>query len=177
MDSLEKFFDLKKNQTTIQREPYAGLILFLTMSYILAVNPEILSSTGMDRGAVFCATAFAAFIGTITMALLANYPLGLAPAMGLNAFFAYSVVGMIGYSWQFALLAIVVEGIMAILLSASSIRGKIFTSIPLALKYGMGAGIGLGTISYVILNCRIKGRVNWVLWTIALLFVAKYLYL
>jgi len=143
MDFLEKIFKLKENNTTIQREVYTGGITFLAVSYILAVNPEILSSTGMDRGGVFWVTAIAAFIGTLTMALLANAPLALAPAMGLNAFFAYSVVSTMGYSWQFALFAVVIEGVFFFLLSLSSIREKIIAAIPLPLKYAMGAGVGL----------------------------------
>ena len=140
---LEKFFKLKENNTTVQKEIYTGVITFLAVSYILAVNPEILSSTGMERGGVFFVTAIAAFIGTLTMALLANTPLALAPAMGLNAFFAYSVVGTMGYSWQIALFAVVMEGVIFFLLSLSSIREKIIDAIPLPLKYAMGAGVGL----------------------------------
>lgn len=140
---LEKLFKLKENNTTIRRELYTGTIMFLTVSYILAVNPEILSGTGMHRGGLFYATALAAFVGTFTMALLANSPLALAPAMGLNAYFAFSVVGVMGYSWQFALFAVVMEGIIFFMLSISSIREKIINAIPLPLKYAMGAGIGL----------------------------------
>ena len=112
MNFLEKFFKLKENNTTVRRELYTGTVIFLTMSYILAVNPEILSSTGMPRGGVFYVTALAACIGTAVMALVANKPLVLAPAMGLNAFFAYSVVAGMGYSWQFALFVVVLEGII-----------------------------------------------------------------
>ena len=143
MHLLEKLFKLKENNTTIRREIYAGTIMFLTVSYILAVNPDILSDTGMHRGGVFYATALAAFVGTLVMALLANSPLTLAPAMGLNAFFAYSVVGVMGYSWQFALFAVVVEGIIFFMLSVSSIRERIINAIPMPLKYAMGAGVGL----------------------------------
>ena len=143
MNLLEKFFNLKASGTTFRRELYTGTIMFLTVSYILAVNPEILSSTGMHRGGLFYVTALSAFVGTLMMAIIANSPLALAPAMGLNAFFAYSVVGGMGYSWQFALFAVVVEGIIFFMLSASSIREKIINAIPLPLKYAMGAGIGL----------------------------------
>lgn len=143
MNFLEKFFKLKENNTTFFREVYTGLMMFLAVSYILAVNPEILCSTGMDRGGLFYVTAIAAFFGTLVMALLANCPLVLAPAMGLNAFFAYTVVCTMGYSWQIALFAVVLEGIIFFLLSLSSIREKIIDSIPLPLKYAMGAGIGL----------------------------------
>lgn len=143
MNFLERFFKIKENNTTIRTEIYTGLITFLAVSYILAVNPAILSSTGMDQGAVFYATALAAFFGTACMALIANYPLVLAPAMGLNAFFAYTVVKTMGYSWQFALFAIVIEGLFFFLLSLSSIREKIINCIPLPLKYAMCSGIGL----------------------------------
>lgn len=119
------------------------MVTFLAVSYILAVNPDILSSTGMDRGGLFIVTAVAAFIGTMSMALIANYPLVLAPAMGLNAFFAYSVVQTMGYSWQFALFVVVVEGIVFFLMTVTSIREKIINSIPMPLKYAMGADIGL----------------------------------
>ena len=143
MDFLERFFKLRDNDTTVRKEIYTGMVTFLAVSYILAVNPEILSSTGMPRGGLFYVTAIAAFAGTLAMALIANAPLALAPAMGLNAFFAYSVVSTMGYSWQFALFAVVVEGIIFFLLSLSSIREKIINAIPLPLKYAMGAGVGL----------------------------------
>ena len=143
MNFFERFFRLKEHGTTIPREIYAGTMTFLAVSYILAVNPDILSSTGMDRGGLFFVTAIAASFGTLMMALVANAPLALAPAMGLNAFFAYSVVAGMGYSWQFALFAVVVEGIFFFLLSLSSVREKIVEAIPLPLKYAMGAGVGL----------------------------------
>lgn len=143
MNFLEKLFKLKENNTTIRREFYTGTIMFLTVSYILAVNPDILFSTGMPRGGSFVATALAAFAGSLVMGLLANSPLALAPAMGLNAFFAYSVVGSLGFSWKFALFAVVIEGIIFFLLSLGSIREKIINAIPLQLKYAMGAGVGL----------------------------------
>lgn len=143
MNFLEKLFSLKEHGTTIRREIYTGTIMFLTVSYILAVNPDILSSTGMHRGGLFYVTAFSAFVGTLFMSIIANSPLALAPAMGLNAFFAYSVVGGMGYSWQFALFAVVVEGIIFFMLSVTSIRERIINSIPMPLKYAMGAGIGL----------------------------------
>ena len=143
MNLLERFFNLKERGTTIRRELYTGTVIFLTVSYILAVNPEILASTGMHRGGLFYVTAISAFVGTLIMALVGNSPLALAPAMGLNAFFAYSVVGVMGYSWQFALFAVVVEGVVFLLLSLSSIRERIVNAIPLQLKYAMGAGVGL----------------------------------
>ena len=143
MNLLEKIFKIKACNTTVRRELYTGTITFLTVSYILAVNPEILSCTGMHRGGLFYVTAISACIGTAVMAFVANSPLALAPAMGLNAFFAYSVVNSMGYSWQFALFAVVVEGVIFFLLSISSIREKIIDAIPLPLKYAMGAGVGI----------------------------------
>ena len=143
MNLVEKIFKLKDNNTTIKKELYTGTLMFLTVSYILAVNPDILSSTGMPRGGIFCVTALAAALGTFSMSFISNCPLVLAPAMGLNAFFAYSVVGGMGYSWQFALCAVVVEGILFFLMSVCSIREKIVNAIPLPLKYAMGAGVGL----------------------------------
>ncbi len=143
MNLLERFFKLRENNTTARKEVYAGTIMFMAVAYILAVNPDILSSTGMPRGGLFYVTAFAAFVGTLAMAFIANTPLVLAPAMGLNAFFAYSVVKVMGFSWQFALFAIVIEGVIFFLLSLSSVREKIIEAIPLSLKYAMGAGVGL----------------------------------
>ena len=107
---LEKFFKLKENGTTVKTEIIAGITSFMTMAYILAVNPSIMSAAGMDHGAVFTATALAALIGTLAMALFANYPFALAPGMGLNAYFAYTVVIGMGYSWQFALAAVFCRG-------------------------------------------------------------------
>ncbi len=143
MNLLERFFNLRENNTSVRKEIYAGIIMFMAVAYILAVNPDILSSTGMPRGGLFYVTAIAAFTGTLAMALIANAPLALAPAMGLNAFFAYSVVKIMGFSWQFALFAVVIEGIIFFLLSLSSVREKIINAIPLSLKYAMGAGVGL----------------------------------
>ena len=114
---LEKFFKLKDNNTTVRTEVIAGLTTFMTMAYILAVNPSILGEAGMNPNAVMIATALASFVGTILMALLANYPFALAPGMGLNAYFAYSVVIGMGYSWQIALFAVFVEGVIFIVLS------------------------------------------------------------
>lgn len=140
---LEKFFHLKENNTNVKTEVLAGLTTFMTMAYILAVNPIILSSTGMDAGAVFVATAISACLGTLVMAFGANYPFVLAPGMGLNAFFAYTVVGQMGYSWQVALAAVFVEGIIFIILSLTSVREAIFNCIPPAIKFGVSSGIGL----------------------------------
>ena len=127
---LEKLFKLKQNGTDVRTEILAGVTTFMTMAYILAVNPSILSATGMDQGAVFTATALAALIGTLLMAVFANYPFALAPGMGLNAYFAYTVVLSMGYTWQVALTAVFVEGIIFIILSLTSVREAIFNAIP-----------------------------------------------
>lgn len=140
---LEKLFKLKQNDTTVKTEVIAGLTTFMTMAYILAVNPSMLFAAGMDRNAALLATALAAFIGTLAMAFLANYPFALASGMGLNAYFAYTVCGSMGYSWQVALLAVFAEGIVFIILSLTNVREAIFNAIPLTLKHGVSAGIGL----------------------------------
>lgn len=140
---MERFFKLKENNTNVKTEVIAGITTFMTMAYILAVNPSILSASGMDKNAVLMATALAAFVGTMLMALLANYPFALAPGLGLNAYFAYTICGNMGYSWQFALLAVFVEGLIFILLSLTNIREAIFNAIPLTLKKGVSVGIGL----------------------------------
>ena len=140
---LEKFFKLKENGTNVKTEIIAGITSFMTMAYILAVNPSIMSAAGMDHGAVFTATALAAFIGTLAMALFANYPFALAPGMGLNAYFAYTVVLGMGYSWQYALAAVFAEGIIFIVLSLTNVREAIFNAIPQNLKSAVSVGIGL----------------------------------
>ena len=140
---LEKFFKLKENNTNVKTEVMAGITTFMTMAYILAVNPNILSATGMDANAVLIATALASFVGTMLMALLANYPFALAPGMGLNAYFAYTVVIGMGYSWQVALLAVFLEGLIFIVLSLTSVREAIFNAIPMTLKSAVSVGIGL----------------------------------
>lgn len=140
---MEKFFKLKENNTNVRTEVVAGITTFMTMAYILAVNPSILSVSGMDRNAVLMATALAAFIGCMAMALLANYPFALAPGLGLNAYFAYTVCGQMGYTWQFALLAVFIEGLIFIILSLTNVREAIFNAIPLQLKKGVSVGIGL----------------------------------
>ncbi len=140
---LERFFKLKENNTNVSTEMVAGLTTFMTMAYILIVNPGILSATGMDQGALFTATALAAIVGTLLMALMANYPFALAPGMGLNAYFAFSVVIGMGYSWQIALTAVFIEGIIFIVLTATNVREMLFNSIPMALKTAVSAGIGL----------------------------------
>ena len=140
---MEKFFHLKENHTDAKTEVMAGITTFMTMAYILAVNPNILSAAGMDAKAVLIATSLAAFVGTMLMAFLANYPFALAPGMGLNAYFSYTVVLSMGYSWQMALLAVFVEGIVFIVLSLTSVREAIFNAIPLTLKSAVSVGIGL----------------------------------
>jgi len=139
---FEKRFKLKENNTNVKTEVIAGITTFMTMAYILAVNPTILSASGMDKNAILMATALAAFIGTLAMALLANYPFALAPGLGLNAYFAYTVCGKMGYSWHVALLAVFVEGLIFILLSLTNVREAIFNAIPLQLKKGVSVGIG-----------------------------------
>lgn len=140
---LEKVFKLRENHTNVKTEIMAGITTFMTMAYILAVNPSILSATGMDANAILIATSLSAFIGTALMALLANYPFALAPGMGLNAYFAYTVVLKMGYSWQLALMAVFAEGIIFIVLSLTSIREAIFNAIPSTLKSAVSVGIGL----------------------------------
>ena len=140
---MEKFFKLKENGTDVKTEIIAGITTFMTMAYILAVNPDILSYADMDRGAVFTATAIASFLGTALMALFANYPFALAPGMGLNAYFTYSVVLGKGYSWQTALTAVFVEGIIFIALSVTNVREAIFNAVPRNLKSAVSVGIGL----------------------------------
>lgn len=140
---MEKFFKLKENGTNVKTEILAGVTTFMTMAYILAVNPNILSASGMNSQAVLIATALAAFLGTLFMAWFANYPFALAPGMGLNAYFAYTVCGNMGYSWQVALFAVFVEGVIFIILSATNVREAIFNAIPASLKAAVSVGIGL----------------------------------
>lgn len=140
---LEKIFKLKENNTNVRTEVVGGITTFMTMAYILALNPSILGDAGMNPQAVLMATALAAFVGTLLMAVLANYPFALAPGLGLNAYFAYTVCGSMGYSWQFALLAVFVEGIIFIVLSLTNVREAIFNAIPTSLKKGISVGIGL----------------------------------
>ena len=153
--NLEKLFHLKENHTDVKTEIMAGITTFMTMAYILAVNPNILSAAGMDRGAVFTATALSSFIATCLMALLSNYPFVLAPGMGLNAYFAYTVVLGMGYSWQQALVAVFVEGIIFILLSLTNVREAIFNSIPMTLKHAVSVGIGLFIAFIGLQNAKI----------------------
>ncbi len=140
---LNKFFKLKENNTNVKTEITAGLTTFMTMAYILAVNPSILSDAGMDPTAVLLATCIASFIGTACMALMANLPFALSAGMGLNAYMAYTVVQGFGYPWQVALLAVFVEGIIFIVLSLTNVREAIFNAIPMQLKNAVSVGIGL----------------------------------
>ena len=140
---LEKIFHLKENKTDVKTEVIAGITTFMTMAYILAVNPSVLSACGMDSGAVFTATALAALIATLLMAAFSNYPFVLAPGMGLNAYFSYTVVLQMGYSWQTALAAVFIECIVFILLSLTNVREAIFNAIPMNLKHAVSVGIGL----------------------------------
>ena len=138
---IKKLFGLEKHGTSVKTEVVAGITTFMTMAYILAVNPNILSAAGIPRGGVFLATALAAIVGTLLMAFLSNYPFVLAPGMGLNAFLAYGVVLGMGYSWQFALLTVFVEGLIFLALSLTPVREGIFNSIPMSLKRAVAAGI------------------------------------
>ena len=138
-----RLFKLKSNRTTVKTEVVAGVTTFMTMAYILAVNPNILSMAGIPRGGVFVATAVAAVVGTLLMAFMSNYPFVLAPGMGLNAFLTFGVVLGMGYSWQFALLAVFVEGLVFLALSLTPVREGIFNAIPISLKKAVSAGIGL----------------------------------
>ena len=140
---FEKAFKLKEHGTDVKTELMAGLTTFMTMAYILAVNPQILGVTGMPAGGVLIATALSSAIACICMAFMANLPFALAPGMGLNAYFAYTVVLQMGYSWQTALLAVLVEGLIFIVLSLTPLREAIFDAIPLSLKHAVSAGIGL----------------------------------
>lgn len=143
MSMFEKVFKLKEHNTTVKTEVMAGITTFMTMAYILIVNPNVLSVTKMDAGAVFTATALSAVVGTLVMAFAANLPFALAPGMGLNAFFAYTVVLKLGYSWQFALTAVLLEGIIFILLTFLNVREAIINAIPMCLKHAISVGIGL----------------------------------
>lgn len=143
MKFLNKYFKLGENKTTVRTEVLAGITTFMTMAYILAVNPDILSAAGMDKGAVFTATALASLVATLVMALYAKLPFALAPGMGLNAFFAFTVVLGMGHSWQFALTAVFLEGLIFIALTAFNIREMIVNSIPNNMKHAISVGIGL----------------------------------
>ena len=152
---LNKVFKLKENGTNVRTEVIAGITTFMTMAYILAVNPSILGEAGMDPTAVLLATAIASFIGTACMALMANMPFVLSAGMGLNAYFAYTVVIGMGYTWQIALLAVLVEGLIFIVLSLTNVREAIFNAIPLTLKRGVSVGIGLFIAFIGLQNARL----------------------
>ena len=152
---LEKLFKLSENGTDIKTEILAGITTFMTRAYILAVNPSILSAAGMDQGGVFTATALASLLGTLFMAFFANYPFALAPGMGLNAYFAYTVVLGMGYEWQVALTAVFVEGIIFIILSLTNVREAIFNAIPYNLKAAVSVGIGLFIAFIGLQNAKI----------------------
>ena len=153
--SLEKIFHLKENHTDVKTEILAGVTTFMTMAYILAVNPSVLGSTGMDTTAVLLATALASCLGTLCMAFMANLPFALSAGMGLNAFMAYTVVAGYGYSWQVALLAVFIEGLIFIVLSLTNIREAIFNAIPMNLKHAVSAGIGLFIAFIGLQNAKI----------------------
>ena len=140
---VEDFFKLKEFNTSIQKELLAGFTTFVTMAYIVFVNPQIMSLTGMDQGAVFVGTCIAAALACLLMGLFANWPIGLAPGMGLNAFFTYTVVGELGYSWEVALGSVFLAGILFFLMSITRLRSWMIESIPLNLRIAMGAGVGL----------------------------------
>lgn len=142
-EKMEKLFQLREKQTNVKTEVIAGITTFMTMAYILAVNPNLLSAAGMDATAVLIATCLASFVGTAAMALLANYPFALAPGMGLNAYFAYTVCIGWGYDWRVALMAVFIEGLIFIVLSLTNVREAVFNAIPSTLKKGVSAGIGL----------------------------------
>ena len=143
MDLIESIFKLKDNKTSFKKEILAGLATFLTMAYIMVVNPAILSETGMDFDSVFVATILASFIACLLMGFLANWPVALAPGMGLNAFFTYAVVFGMGFTWQQALAAVLCSGILFLIISISPLRAYLINAIPKSLKFGIGAGIGL----------------------------------
>lgn len=152
---LARFFKFNEHGTTLGTEINAGITTFMTMAYILAVNPQILADAGMDAGAVFTATALSSFIAILIMALCANLPFALAPGMGLNAFFAYTVVLVMGYPWQFALAAVLVEGIIFIILSFFNVREAIIDSIPMDIKRAISVGIGLFIAFIGLINAGI----------------------
>ena len=140
---MEKLFKLKEHHTDVKTEVIAGITTFTTMAYILAVNPNMLGDAGMDTGAVFTATALASFVACLMMGLTANLPFALSAGMGLNAYFAYTICGQMGYSWHVALAAVFVEGLLFILLSLTNVREAVFNAIPKTLKFAVSVGIGL----------------------------------
>ena len=140
---LNNFFKLKLNNTDVKSEIIAGFTTFLTMAYIIFVNPQIMEVSGMDKGAIFVGTCLAAAIACLVMGIFANWPIGLAPGMGLNAFFTYTVVGEMGYSWEIALGAVFIAGILFFIISVTNLRSWMISSIPMNLRIAMGAGVGL----------------------------------
>ena len=154
-DIIEKTFRLKENNTNIKTEVLAGITTFMTMAYILAVNPNILGCAGMDQGSVFTATAISACIGSLLMAFFSNCPFVLAPGMGINAFFAFTLVGQMGYPWQMGLAAVFIEGIIFVILSLTNVRTAIFNSISPSLKLGVTSGIGLFITFIGLQNAKI----------------------
>ena len=140
---LNNFFKLKLNNTDVKSEIIAGFTTFLTMAYIIFVNPQIMEASGMDKGAIFVGTCLAAAIACLVMGIFANWPIGLAPGMGLNAFFTYTVVGEMGYSWEIALGAVFIAGILFFIISVTNLRSWMISSIPMNLRIAMGAGVGL----------------------------------
>ena len=140
---LNNFFKLKINNTDVKSEIIAGFTTFLTMAYIIFVNPQIMEVSGMDKGAIFVGTCLAAAIACLVMGIFANWPIGLAPGMGLNAFFTYTVVGEMGYSWEIALGAVFIAGILFFIISVTNLRSWMISSIPMNLRIAMGAGVGL----------------------------------
>jgi len=141
--ALEQFFSIEENQTTLQKEILAGITTFVTMAYIIFVNPQMMAQSGMDYGAIFVGTCLAASFACLFMGLYANWPVGLAPGMGLNAFFTYTVVGEMGYTWEVALGAVFIAGTLFFIMSITSLRRWMLDSIPLNLRIAMGAGVGL----------------------------------
>ena len=152
---LDRVFRLRERNTSVKTEVVAGVTTFVTMAYILAVNPMILGDAGMDKGAVFTATCLASLIATVCMAFLSNYPFALSAGMGLNAYFAYTVVLKMGYSWQMALAAVFVEGVIFILISLTRVREAVFNAIPMSLKHAVSAGIGLFIAFIGLQNCKL----------------------
>ena len=140
---IESFFRLEENNTTLWREVGAGFTTFITMAYIIFVNPQMMAAAGMDQGASFVATCVAAALACLVMGVYANWPVGLAPGMGLNAFFTYTIVAEMGYSWNVALGAVFIAGVLFVVMSVTPLRAWILGSIPMSLRIGMGAGVGL----------------------------------
>lgn len=157
---LKKLFGFDPQQTTVRTEVLAGITTFLTMAYILAVNPDILSATGMDKGALFTSTVLVSALATLVMSMLAKLPFALAPGMGINAFFAYTVCIEMGYSWQFALTAVFIEGIIFIILTVTNLQEAIVNAIPMTLKHAICAGIGLFIAFVGLQNAVSSSRTN-----------------